>query len=68
MNWCFGLVNNRLAEIYFEKKKGAVKYTGHAFVKKSEYTTKRGKEWVTKNTSRIRLIYKNGEYTSRENF
>lgn len=68
MDWCFGLVNNRLAEIYFEKKKGTVKYMGHAFVKKSEYTTKREKEWITKDTSRIRLTYKNRKYTSVKNF
>jgi phage-related protein len=62
MSWSFGLVNNRLAEIYFEKNKGKVKFMGHAFVKKSEYTTKREKEWIVKDTARIRLTYRNGVY------
>lgn len=43
MYWSFALINNKLAEIYFETKKGIIKYIGHAFVKKSEYTTKREK-------------------------
>jgi len=68
MHWSFALINNRLAEIYFEKKKGIVKYMGHAIVKKSEYKTKQEKEWIAKDTARMRLTYKNGKYTSRENF
>jgi len=36
MSWCFGLVNNRLAEIFYKRNKSVVTYMGHAFVKKTE--------------------------------
>ena len=62
MSWCFGLVNNRLAEIFYKRNKSVVTYMGHAFVKKTDYTSKREKEWIVKDTARIRLTYENGVY------
>ena len=42
MGWCFALVNNKLAEVYFERKKnGKVFFYGHCYVKESDYTTKK---------------------------
>lgn len=32
MSWCFGLINNKRAEIYFEGKKGVNKILGHAYI------------------------------------
>ena len=43
MVWSFGLVNNKLAEIFFERKRGKVVFLGHAYVKEPEYTTKKEK-------------------------
>ena len=40
--WCFGLINNRLAEIYFEKGK----ICGHCYAKESGYKTKQEKRWI----------------------
>jgi len=64
MYWSFALINNRLAEIHFEKKNGVIKYFGHALVKKSEYKTKQEQNWIAKDTKRVRLLYKNGKYTT----
>ncbi len=41
MSWCFAIVNNRLAEIYFEEKKGKTKIIGYCYVKEEEYKTKK---------------------------
>jgi len=65
MYWSFALVNHRLAEIYFEKKKGVVKYIGHALVKKSEYKSKQEQNWIAKETARTRLTYKNEKYSTQ---
>lgn len=40
MPWCFAIINNKLAEIYFEKKKGKIKIEGHCYVKKEEFKTR----------------------------
>lgn len=62
MNWCFAKINNKLAEIYFEKIRGKVKFLGHCYVKKSEYKTKRELKWIDKDTKKFQLIYKSGKY------
>ena len=62
MVWSFGLVNNKLAEIFFERKTGEVVFLGHAYVKEQEYTTKKEKKWIKKETARVRLAYRKGKY------
>ena len=63
MCWCFAIVNNRLAEIYFdEKKKGQIKISGHCYVKKEDFKTKREQKWITQDTGRIRVVYRNKKY------
>lgn len=62
MSWCFAIINNRLAEIYFEKKKGKIKYLGHCYVKRSEYGSKKEKDWIEKDSARVKLTYRNGIY------
>jgi hypothetical protein len=61
MSWSFALINGKLAEIFFDKKKG-VKFRGRAWVKKSEYKTKQEQEYIKKDTSKVRLSYKDGKY------
>jgi len=46
MSWCFAIVNNRLAEIYFEEKMDKPKIIGYCYVKKEEYKTKREQKWI----------------------
>ena len=65
MSWCFAKVNNRLAEIYFEKKRGKPKIFAHCYVKEFEYKTKQELGWITKDTKRVNLIYRNGKYTQK---
>lgn len=64
MYWCFGLVNKRLAEIFFEKKGKAFKIFSHVLVKESEYAMKKEKEWIKKDVQKVRFSYKNGAYRS----
>ena len=61
MDWCFAIINNRLAEIYFEKKRG-IKFFGHCYVKNSEYKSKEEKEWIKKDTAKMRFKYRDGVY------
>lgn len=68
MFWCFGLVNNRLAEVFFEKRKGKAIFLGHAYVKESEYKTKTEKGWIQKDTERVKLTYRKGAYEPRTRF
>lgn len=62
MMWSFALVNNRLAEVFFERKRGKNIFLGHSYVKKSQYTTKKEKRWIEEDTTKIRLVYRKGEY------
>ena len=39
MTWCFAIINDRLAEIYFEDE-GKNKILGHCYVDEKEYKTK----------------------------
>lgn len=65
MNWCFAIINNKLAEVHFENKKDKIKFLGHCYVKSSEYKSKKEKDWIEKDTARIKLIYRNGAYKSK---
>lgn len=62
MNWCFGIVNNKLAEVYFEKNKDGVIFLGHCYVEKDEYSSKKEKGWIKQDIHNVRLVYRNKEY------
>ena len=63
MNWCFAIVNKKLAEVHFdETKDGRKKITGHCFVRRNEYTTKQEQKWIREDTKRVRVTYRNGRY------
>ncbi len=63
MNWSFAIINNRFAEIYFEKKKnGKIKFLGHCYVKREEYKTKKEREYIDEDTSNTKLVYRKGDY------
>lgn len=64
MSWSFAIVNNKLAEIYFDKnKKGQVKIRGHCYVKKEEYKTKQEQRWIIEDTKRTKVKYQKKKYT-----
>ena len=62
MNWCFTIINSRLAEIFFEKKGKSVKFLGHCYVKKEEYKTRQEQRWIAEDTKRVRLRYQKRKY------
>ena len=63
MDWCFALINNRLAEIFFEKNsKGENNIIGHCHVKREKYPTKREQKWIDQDTAKFKFSYRQGEY------
>lgn len=63
MSWSFALVNNKLAEIYFENGKDNMpEMLGHCYVKEKEYPTKKEKKWILEDTKRYKFSYRKGCY------
>lgn len=62
MGWCFAIVNGRLSEIYFEKKRGKPRIFGHCYVKHSEYKTKQEQKWIREDIAQLRFVYRKGMY------
>lgn len=62
MNWCFAIINGKLAEIYFETGERKPKILGHAFVKKEEFKTKSEQKYIKEDTLKFKFSYKNGKY------
>ena len=63
MGWCFAIVNNRLAEIYFDgKKRNPAKIWGHCYVKKQDYKSKQEKKWIEKDIKNMKVVYRNKKY------
>ena len=65
MNWCFAIINNRLAEIYFEKHQGSIKFLSHCYVKKADYKSEKEKRWIAEDIIKVKLIYRKGKYKSK---
>jgi hypothetical protein len=66
MPWSFAVVNNRLAEIYFDRKKnGRIRVLGHCYVRKEEYKTKQEQKWIQEDTKRLRVVYRGKKYRFR---
>jgi hypothetical protein len=53
--WCFALINNRLAEIFFSEKSGLY---GYCYVKREEYSKKEQKI-INEDTKNYRFSYRN---------
>lgn len=62
MSWRFAIVNNKLAEIYFDKKNDQIEIWGHCYVKKEDYKTKEEQKWIEEDTRKIRVVYRNKKY------
>lgn len=63
MHWCFAIINNRLAEIYFDRdKKGKPKFTGHCYVVKNDFKTKAEREAIREDVAKCKFTYRNGKY------
>lgn len=59
--WCFGLVNGKLAEIFYENGK----IFGHAYVSADDYKTKREKQWIRSDTQKVQLSFRKGVYRNK---
>lgn len=66
MDWCFAIINGKLAEIYFEKKKGKIEFLGHCYVKRTEYDSKEEQNMINEDIKNVRLRYYNRKYTKVE--
>ncbi len=63
MFWSFAIVNNKLAEIYFDRHKdGSQKITNHCYVKKEDYKTKKEQKMIETDIKKFKVIYRRGEY------
>ena len=63
MNWQFALINGRLVELFFEKEKGIVRMLGHAYVKRSEYKTKREQKMIDADLKKMQFRYRKKRHT-----
>jgi len=61
--WCFGKVNGKLAEVWFENKRGKSVPYAHCFVDEKDYKTKVEKRWIEQDLRRVNLGFKNKKYT-----
>jgi hypothetical protein len=62
MNWCFAIVNNKLAEVYYEREKEKIKFIGHAYVEEAKYKTKKERRYIKEDIARFMFVYRKGEY------
>ncbi len=62
MSWSFAVVNHRLAEIFFERRKGVFVPRGHCYVDKKDYTTQKEIRWIREDTARLQFSYRFGRY------
>ena len=62
MPWSFAIINNRLAEVFFEEKKDKTVFNGHCYVERREYKTKQERKWIKTDTAKLRFTYRNGKY------
>lgn len=64
--WCFAVVNEKLAEIYFDKKNNEPRIWGHCYVNISEFKIKRELNQIKKDTKKFHFVYRNKIYTRKK--
>ena len=62
MSWNFAIVNQRLAELYFEKQKNERVPHGHCYVNRDEFTKKREQKEIDIDIKRYIFSYRNKKY------
>ncbi|MEK7164439.1 MAG: hypothetical protein AAB779_00670 [Patescibacteria group bacterium] len=60
MNWSFAIVNNRLAEIFFDEK--TKKIFAHCYVDRKNYKTKQEQKTITEDIKKVRITWRNKKY------
>ena len=59
--WQFGLVNGRLAEVFFSNGR----ILGYCLVDATEYKTRKEKRWIAEDIQKLQLTYRGKEYHDR---
>lgn len=67
MNWCFAKVNNKLTEVYFERKGKKLEILGHAYVNQKEYKTKKEQLWIKEEALKFKFSFRNNKYRDLNN-
>lgn len=63
MPWSFATINGRIGEIYFDKdKKGRIKFEGHCYVKRSDFTIPAELRALEKDIKKYKVVYRNKRY------
>ena len=62
MSWNFAIINNRMAEFYYDIKRGTVVPQGHCYVKRGDFKTKEEHKHINVDTMRYILSYRNKKY------
>lgn len=65
MNWCFAIVNNRLAEVYFEKFRGRTRFLCHAYVDRGNFKSKKSQMYIKYDTKKFQFTFRSGKYKSK---
>jgi len=60
MFWCFAIVNNKFAEIYFDRKENdQVEILGHCYPKRDEFKKKTEQKQIAQDKEKFRFVYRN---------
>ena len=60
--WSYALINNRLGEIYFDRKSGQIIYEGHSYLGKNERFTLADVKAMQMDIPHTQLTYYNHTY------
>jgi len=60
--WSYALINGRLGEIYFDRKRGKIVYEGHSYLRPNERLTKVEANALQHDVARTQLTYYRKKY------
>ena len=63
MSWNFAIINKKLAELYFDDKRGSNRVPhGHCYVNRDEFTTKREQKEIETDIKKYMFTYRSKKY------
>lgn len=65
MSWSFAIINNKLAEVFYEKKGKTITFLNHCYVKVNEYKTKKEQNYIKQDTKELKLTFRNQKYSDK---
>lgn len=63
--WSYALINGRLGEIYFDRKRGKIIYEGHSYIGPNERLTKREANDLQHDVNHTQLSYYRKQYSRK---